>query len=192
WAFVMISPSSDRTMPVPAPSKTPPRVLTLVSMVTTEVSTRSRIACTSMTPSGVVTGGRATSGLPSSSSSAPTPKSAPAPTGGASLHVHDPLGLGQRRAGNDRPALVVVQRPDPEGGARPDERADDGGHERGRPGAPEGADDPAGSGPGRAGARRGRPRRRLLGRRLLGRGDGRGRPGPAGPLAGRGGGRAQR
>src|SRR5918998_533683 len=66
WALVMIRPSADSTTPVPAPSNTPPRALTLVSIVTTDSSTRSRMARTSIAPSAVMTGGRTGRGSPSS------------------------------------------------------------------------------------------------------------------------------
>ena len=80
WAFVMTRPSADSTTPLPAPSNTPPRAVTLVSMVTTDGCTWSRMLWTSMAPSGVVTGGRATTGVTSRSGHSATALTAAATT----------------------------------------------------------------------------------------------------------------
>ena len=60
WALVMTRPSSDRTMPVPAPSNTSPLPPTLVSIVTTDSSTWSRMDPDVHAPSG---GGDGRAGL---------------------------------------------------------------------------------------------------------------------------------
>ena len=94
-------------MPVPAPSKTPPPPLPLVSMVTTDSWTLSRMAWMSITPSGVTIAGRATSGASSPSTARTTavvpPTSRPPATAPTTTPSHAPAPGPSSRAGRTGP-----------------------------------------------------------------------------------------